>query len=99
MDTGKKLKGARLPGPCPFNMTDELASLTNRVKLRSKNISGPGKFSVLCRNTICAYFINGINNLSDKRVLFPVWRQCRTRHDCIDRLSKELSPVGTAKSL
>src|ERR1051326_2376072 len=24
---GEKLKGARLPGPCPFNMTDELASV------------------------------------------------------------------------
>jgi hypothetical protein len=70
MDTGKKLKGARLPGPCPFNMTDELASLTNRVKLRSKNISGPGKFSFSYRNTICSWFANEINNLSGSRILF-----------------------------
>jgi len=51
MDTGKKLKGARLPGPCPFNMTDELASLTNRVKVRSKSISN-WKFFFFYRNTI-----------------------------------------------
>jgi hypothetical protein len=51
-------------------MTDELASLTNRVVRRSKNISGPGKFSFLYRNTICYWFANEMNNLSGSRNLF-----------------------------
>jgi hypothetical protein len=52
-------------------MTDELASLTNRVKSRCKNISRPGKFSFLCRNTISFKFGNKINNLSDGSLAFP----------------------------
>jgi hypothetical protein len=48
-----------------------LPQLTNRVRLSSKNISGPGKFSFLYRNTISLKFGNKINNLSDGHRVFP----------------------------